>query len=106
MHIGQFKAVPVQMDRMRIVRLVVKDQPVSPALVENTRLNLLVVALTVDGPAIEAARAAVDLTENERNHFVRICRLTTLPEDRIVPGLLLRLDPTRLTALVRVFDDD
>ena len=90
---------------MRIVRLIVENQPVPPALLKHSGFGLLVMALAINRPMVEAAGAPVDFAEDQRNDFVGIWRRAAIAEDGVIPGLFLGLDPTRRAGLVRLFNN-
>ena len=69
-HICQLEAVPVQVDRMGVIGLIVEHQAIALSFLEPPRRRVLIEADTIDGPAIEAPLAAVDLPEYQWNRFI------------------------------------
>ena len=105
-HIRQFKAVPVQVDRMSVISLIVEHQAIALTFLQPMRLCLLIEARAIDRPPVEAPGAAVDFPEDQRNRFVGLWDGAGLAEERVIPRLLLRLHPARRTSAVGVLDDD
>ena len=75
-----FEAVPMQVNRMCVVSLIIEYQAVAPAFLKRSRLCLLIEADPVDGPAIEASFAAVDLSENKWDRFIGLWGGTVWPK--------------------------
>ena len=106
--LGDLEQVPMQVQRMRIVGAVAKDEPVARALLEH-ELLIVRIRLAVDREAVELARAARHLFEHHVDGLQRGSRRgldARLAEDGVVPRRFCRRDPLRLPPLVRVFDDD
>ena len=70
-HLGELEAVSMQMNGVSVIGLVIENQPVALALLQRCRRRLFIKALLVDGPAVEPAFAAIDLSEHERNGLDR-----------------------------------
>src|ERR1019366_10584444 len=107
--IGQFEAVAMQVHGVRIVGAVIEDDTVAFALLQRARRVFVVEGLAVDGPLIEAALAAVDLADDERNGLVGhwyargVAETRGITKGRVVPRLAPGgLDPAGLAALAGV----
>ena len=57
MHFGELKAVTVQVDRMRVIRLIVEYEAIALSLLKCSRLSFFIEASPIDGPAIESSLA-------------------------------------------------
>src|SRR4029077_18572125 len=92
-HIRKLEAVPVQVNRVSVVRLIVEHEAIALALLKRSWPGLFIEAAAIDGPTIEPSFPAVDLAENERDRFIRSLDSTVLAKNRVVPWPLLRLHP-------------
>ena len=103
---GDFKAMPVQVNRVRFITLIIEAKAVPTIGTHSNRIGLGE-GFSVDGPVIYPAGAGEFLAEDERHDAAgRLRSLRVSPKRRVIPRGIRRCGPPRRAAAVRIFHHD